>query len=100
MKHIVMWKLKDHAEGRDRAGNAARMKAELESLLGRIPGLLHLEVGLNVDQSEAAFDVVLYSVFENADALRGYQAHPEHVRVADFIGRVRAERALVDYSPS
>ncbi|HEX9048919.1 MAG TPA: Dabb family protein [Anaeromyxobacter sp.] len=100
MKHIVMWKLKDHAVGRDRAANAARMKAELESLLGRIPGLLHLEVGLNVEPSDAAFDVVLYSEFEDADALTAYQTHPEHARVAEFIGRVRAERVLVDYSPS
>jgi hypothetical protein len=26
LKHIVMWKLKEHAEGADRATNAAKMK--------------------------------------------------------------------------
>ena len=31
IKHIVMWKLKEHAEGADRAANAAKMKALLRS---------------------------------------------------------------------
>ncbi len=39
LKHVVMWKLKDEAEGADRATNARRVKAALESLRGRIPGL-------------------------------------------------------------
>ena len=99
IKHIVMWKLKERAEEADKLTNARRIKAELESLRGRIPGMLTLEVGLNVDPSSAAFDVVLYSEFENADALRAYQAHPEHVLVSQFIGRVRSDRVLADYEP-
>jgi hypothetical protein len=99
VKHIVMWRLKDRAEGSDRAANARRIKAELEALRGRIPGLLALEVGLDIERSAAAFDVVLYSEFESLEALSGYQAHPEHAKVADFIGRVRSERVLVDYEP-
>jgi hypothetical protein len=97
VKHVAMWKLKAHADGRDRAGNAARMKAALESLRGRILGMSHLEVGLNFAASDAAFDVVLYSEFESAEALAAYQAHPEHARVAEWIGLVRSERVLVDY---
>ncbi|HZZ85576.1 MAG TPA: Dabb family protein [Anaeromyxobacteraceae bacterium] len=58
---------------------------------------MHLEVGLNAVPSQGAFDVVLYSEFESAEALAAYQQHPEHERVADFVGRVRAERVLVDY---
>ena len=32
IKHIVMWKLKEFAEGADRARNATRLKTELEAL--------------------------------------------------------------------
>ncbi len=31
LKHIVMWQLKDHAEGADKASNAAKMKALLDA---------------------------------------------------------------------
>jgi heme-degrading monooxygenase HmoA len=99
LKHIVMWRLKEHAEGADKATNARAIKAALEGLRGRIPGMLALEVGLDVDRSPAAFDVVLYSEFESAEALAAYQVHPEHEKVAALIGRVRSERVVVDYEP-
>lgn len=97
LKHVVMWRLKDEAEGADRATNARRVKTALESLRGRIPGLVHLEVGIDVERSSAAYDVVLVSEFEGAAALAAYQVHPDHVKVAELIGRVRSERAVVDY---
>jgi hypothetical protein len=97
VKHVVMWKLKDFAENGDKIANARRIKQELESLRGRVPGLVHLEVGINIDTSSAAFDVVLLSEFESPTALSAYQAHPEHVRAAEFIGRVRQERIVVDF---
>jgi hypothetical protein len=97
IKHVVVWKLRESAEGADKAANALRIKQELESLRGRIPGLLSLEVGIDIDRSSAAFDVVLLTEFEDPAALSAYQAHPEHARVAEFIGRVRLERVLVDF---
>ena len=97
VKHIVMWRLKEQAEGADQATNARLVKAALEGLRGRIPGLLAIEVGINIDRSSAAFDVVLYSEFESAQALAAYQVHPDHENAAALIGRVRTERVLVDY---
>ncbi len=97
IKHIVMWKLKPQAEGADAPANARRMKAELEGLRGRIPGLRSLEVGVDVERSSAAYDVVLVAELESPAALAAYQAHPEHAKVAAFIGKVRQERAVVDY---
>jgi hypothetical protein len=97
VKHIVMWKLKAYAEGGDVLANARRMKFELEALRGRIPGLVALEVGIDVERSSAAYDVVLCSEFDDAEALAAYQVHPEHAKVAAFIGKVREARAVVDY---
>ncbi len=56
-----MWKLKDRAEGRTKAENAKMMKLMLEGLKEKIQEIEHIEVGMNVIPSEAAFDVVLYS---------------------------------------
>ena len=97
IKHIVMWKLKDHAEGADRAANAARMKALLDGCRDIVPGIVEFEVALARPGLEATYDVVLYSVFADKAALDAYQDHPKHVAVKPFIGAVRAERQCMDY---
>jgi hypothetical protein len=97
VKHIVFWTLKESAEGRSAQQNAEEMKRRLEALNDRIPGLIKLEVGIDFGQTEASFDVALYSEFTDRDALAHYKDHPEHVAVADFIGKIRRDRAVVDY---
>jgi len=97
VKHIVFWKLKPHAEGASAADNAARIKLGLEALVGKIPGLVQAEVGVDFNRSDAAWDLALYSVFSDRAALEAYQRHPTHNVVADFIARVRADRVVVDY---
>ena len=97
IKHIVMWKLKDHAEGADRAANAAKMKALLDSCRDIVPGIVEFEVALARPGLEATYDVVLYSVFADKAALDAYQEHPQHVALKPFIGAVRLERQCMDY---
>jgi len=97
IKHIVMWKLKEHAEGADRAANAARMKALLDDCRDIVPGIVDFEVALAQPGLEATYDVVLYSVFADKAALDAYQDHPKHVAVKPFIGAVRLERQCMDY---
>ncbi len=97
IKHVVMWKLKDFAEDADKARNAKRIKIELEALKNTIPQIFHLEVGISFLQSDAAYDVVLFSVFKNEKDLELYQNHPDHRAVAEFIGKVREDRVVVDY---
>ena len=96
LKHIVMWKLRDHAEGADRAGNARRMKELLESCAA-LPGVVEFEVALAQPGLEATYDVVLYSVFRDKAALDAYQDHPKHVAIKPFIGAVRLERQCMYY---
>lgn len=97
IKHIVMWKLKEHAEGADRAANAAKMRALLDGCRDIVPGIVEFEVALAQPGLEATYDVVLYSVFADKAALDAYQDHPKHVAVKPFIGAVRVERQCMDY---
>jgi len=97
IKHIVMWKLKDFAEGAGKQENARNIKSELERLNGEIGEIKFLEVGINVDDSADSYDIVLYSEFDNITDLEAYKNHPEHIGVGDFIGKVRLERKVVDY---
>jgi Stress responsive A/B Barrel Domain len=97
LKHIVMWKLKTEAEGASKAANAKLVKQKLEALNGQIPGMIKLEVGIDFSQTDASYDVVLYSEFDSREALEGYHHHPLHLAVAPYIGAVREQRVLVDY---
>ncbi len=97
IKHIVMWKLKETAAGNDKATNALIIKDKLEALVGKIPGLIDVEVGIDFNKSDAAFDVVLYSILENKAALSSYQIHPEHQAVVPIVKEAACQRVVVDY---
>jgi hypothetical protein len=97
IKHIVIWHLKDFAEGNYRKTNAELVKQKLEALRGRIPGMVAIEVGIDVSRSESSGDIALYSEFSGQEALEAYQKHPEHLAIKDFIGAVTLQRKVVDY---
>ena len=97
IKHIVMWQLKDHAQGNDKATNAQLMKSKLEALRGQIDGVRAIEVGIDFSVTEASMDVALYSELTDRAALAAYQVHPAHQAVVAFIKEVVSARQLVDY---
>ena len=97
IKHIVMWKLKDFAEGESKAENARKIKTLLESLKDKIKEIQHIEVGIDVLHTDTSADAALYSVFDSLEDLNAYQKHPEHAKVVQFIRGVSAERRVIDY---
>jgi hypothetical protein len=98
LTHIVFWKLKDHAEGADKATNLARAKALLESCAKLTPGIYRFEVATAQPGHECTYDLLLNAEFEDAAALAAYQNHPDHVAIKPFIGAIRLERQCMDYS--
>ncbi len=82
VKHIILWQLKDEFSDTKKNDIKAGIKEGLEGLLGKISGLTEIKVETEGLASSNA-DVMLYSVFENEDALKGYAVHPAHVEVAD-----------------
>jgi heme-degrading monooxygenase HmoA len=97
IRHIVLWKLKDQAEGASREQNIKHMRALLEALPGVISEIKGFEVGQNTPRDETAYDLALYSTFASREALQVYIEHPEHQKVVRFVRAVTAQRALVDY---
>jgi hypothetical protein len=97
VKHLVMWKLKENAEGGTKEQNAKKIKTELEALKKKVPQIKHLEVGVNFLPSDASYDLALYSEFANEKDLDVYLKHPDHLKIADFVGKVRESRVVVDY---
>ena len=81
IKHVVMWQLKDAAEGNSKSENKKIMREKLEGLLGKIDALKSLEVGENFNPTDAAFDMALITTHESKEGLAAYAAHPEHQAV-------------------
>jgi quinol monooxygenase YgiN len=96
IRHIVMWNVRGETPA-EKARGIAQLQRSFEGLRGRIPGLLRLEIGVDVSRVDYACDVVLYSEFESQAALDAYGAHPEHLRVKDELAGLRIARHQVDY---
>ncbi|GLR77436.1 Dabb family protein (plasmid) [Azospirillum oryzae] len=97
IKHIVMWKVRGDTP-QEKAESADFVKSRFEGLIGRIPGLNKLEVGLDTSGVDYACDVVLYTEFESQEALDAYATHAEHLRVKQELGDRRIARYQVDYT--
>ena len=98
LHHIVMWKLKDFAEGNNKIENALLIKNKFEKLMSVIKEIKKIEVGVNMSFSQYSnFDIVLDTWFENYDQMEIYQKHPMHIEISDWIGKLRETRAAVDY---
>lgn len=73
------------------------MKEHLESLVGVVPQCLSMNVGVNVNTGDAAYDAVLISRFNSKEDLDAYKIHPEHVKVSSYCKACRESRVVVDY---
>ena len=96
IRHIVMWNVRGATPAEKNAG-IERLRSSFETLRGRIPGLLHLEIGVDTSRVDYACDVVLYSEFASQAALDAYGSHPEHLRVKQELGDLRIARYQVDF---
>jgi hypothetical protein len=100
LRHIVMWKLRDEQNGRNKAENARHIQSLLHGLRGQIDGLLAIDVGIQQvyeGDAEQLSDVVLIADFVDTEALKTYHHHPAHQAVLPLIGELRTERRVVDY---
>jgi hypothetical protein len=100
IRHIVCWKFLDHAEGASKAENLRKAKSLLDTLPGKIPEILSLEVGVDATQGPRSFDLALSGTFASFPALEAYQGHPEHLHVVTFLRLVQSEKTVVDYELS
>ena len=57
IKHIVMWKFKEEAEGCTKAENIAKVKAMLEALPEKIDFIREMQVNVNVNPKESIPDL-------------------------------------------
>ncbi|MDZ7659313.1 Dabb family protein [Fodinibius sp.] len=101
IRHVVMWKLKEEAEGATKEKNAEKMKLILEGLKVNIDEIKNVEVGINIsdddDEAGSPYDVVLISDFETELDYTMYTRDENHKKAVKFINSVIEERHFVDY---
>jgi hypothetical protein len=91
--HIVTFQFKEE----NKKANIIQAKQMLENLMGAVPSLRSIDVGINFSQEERAMDLSIITVFESKEGLNTYAVHPEHLKVVDFIKTVVEYSKVVDY---
>lgn len=91
--HIVTFKLNDPAE-------AASCKAMLDGLVGRVPSLRSMTVGVNVIESPRAHTLGLIATFDDLEGLEAYQVHPAHQEVVTRLRAASSAIVVVDFESS
>ena len=92
--HIVMFQFKEE----NKKANMIQAKQMLENLMGAVPSLKSIDVGMNFAEEERAMDLSIITAFESKEDLDAYAVHPEHVKVVDFIKTVVEYSKVVDYT--
>lgn len=84
IRHMAFYTLskKAHEEGIEQA--VAKMDASAKGMVGRVKGLIHAEVSLNL--SKSPHDLIFYSEFESMQDIPPYlksDVHEAHAKMAD-----------------
>ena len=90
VKHIVVYTLK---EGVNKEEAVSIIASVLEPLVGKIPGLKHMEIRRCFNGS----DYALYSEFESRTHLEAYATHPLHLEAKTHFHHFIATRTAADY---
>ena len=98
VKHVILWTLNPELSTDEKQAVKAGIKAGLEGLVGKVPGLLDVKVYSDGRRDSSNADGMLDSTLESEEALKGYAVHPEHVAVANTKVRpYTIQRACLDF---
>jgi len=97
IQHVVLWKLKEGANGKSNQENFEQMHDLLSALPALIPQLRSVSVVKNENPTDKNMDVALITSFDSLEDLNIYVIHPEHVKVGRFVSTVVSTRSAIDY---
>jgi len=97
IRHIVMFRFAEEADGRSKEENIALAKGKLEVLPEVIPEIKSFEVRLNCNLNGTNCDLAAIGDYESLDDLETYRVHPAHVAVGIFMRATTELRAAFDF---
>ncbi len=96
IRHVVLWKFKETAEGKTKRENMELVRDRLLALPALIPQIKKLEVSFDVRGTESSADVMLLTEFDTLEALESYIVHPDHQKVGPIVRSVTESRVALD----
>jgi hypothetical protein len=93
LKHIVFMKLNPEVTGAD----IAALKKELGGLPAVIPEIKAFEFGQDILHTERSWDFSLVSAFDDLEAMKRYQVHPDHQVVLKKVRAMSDSIVVVDF---
>ena len=98
VRHVILWKLKEELSPEEKQSIKKEIKAGLEGLVGKVPGLVEVTVNIDGRIDSSNCDLMLDSVLESPEALKIYAQDPEHQTVANCKVRpYTIQRTCLDY---
>ena len=96
VRHTIMWKFKP-SDGRTPKEIAEDIKERYQAILGIVPGLKNVEVGVNRNESATSYDAVLIEDFDSWQDLAAYKADPIRDELTKYVDKYVDVRARVKY---
>ena len=96
IRHVVMWRFADEAEGKTRQQNMEYIRDRLMALPPIIPQIKRMEIGIDIGRTDKSYDMMLLAEFESMEALAEYRDHPDHMAVSRYVGKVSIARVVAD----
>ena len=96
VRYCVMWKFKP-SDGKTAKELAEDVKEKYQSLLGLVPGLTEIEIGINRNEGKTSYDAVMIADFESWEALAAYKADDMRDNVIEYVKTIAEVRAKVEY---
>jgi hypothetical protein len=93
IKHLVFMKFKAGVTDKD----IAVIEKGLAGLPGKIPEIKEYQVGRDIVRSERSCDFALVSAFDDMEALKRYQVHPDHLPVVAKVKEFSESILAVDF---
>ncbi len=97
IKHIVMWRFKENAEGRTKLQNMELVRDRLYALKDIIPEIKAMEIGFDFNHTPMSYDMMLYTEFETKEALHVYAVDQDHAKVKVIVAATTEARVVLDY---
>lgn len=98
VRHIILWTLNPELSAGEKAEVKKGIKAGLESLKGKVPGLVSIKVNIDGRLDSSNCDIMLDCVLDSPESLKTYATHPAHVEVANTKVRpYTVQRVCLDF---
>ena len=96
IRHVIMWRFAEEFDGLSKETIMDKLTESFVHLKKTIPQIKYMSVERDIIKSERSFDMIYVTEFESLEDLEIYRVHPEHVKVAQFIGKVSVAQAVTD----